>query len=68
MLLLFSEIKILDINITIVYNITMKSVMVRRIPDKLHHDFKIACAKQDISMNKCMIKLMEKYVEKNNGK
>ena len=46
----------------------MKSVMVRRIPDKLHHDFKIACAKQDISMNKCMIKLMEKYVEKNNGK
>jgi predicted HicB family RNase H-like nuclease len=60
--------KYLDSNITIVYNITMKSIMVRRIPDNIHHDFKIACAKKDISMNECLIELMKKYIEENNGK
>lgn len=46
----------------------MKSIMVRRIPDKIQHDFKIACAKKDISMNECIINLIKKYVEENNGK
>jgi predicted HicB family RNase H-like nuclease len=46
----------------------MKIIITRRIPDELHHDFKVACAKQNISMNKCIIELMKKYVEENNGK
>ena len=60
--------KILDKHIIIVYNIIMKIIITRRIPDELHRNFKVACAKQNISMNKCIIALMKKFVEENNGK
>ena len=46
----------------------MKYIKIRDIPDDLHMAFKIKCVKNSISMNSCLIELMKKYVEENNGK
>ena len=50
------------------YIINMGTIVIRKVPDKLHHDLKILCAKKNISMNQLLKNLIKKYVEENNGK
>jgi len=38
--------------------------LILRIPVNLHRAFKVLCAKQDVSMNKKIIQLIKKVVEK----
>ena len=50
------------------YIVLMGTIVIRKVPDKLHHDLKILCAKMNISMNQLLKDLIKKYVEENNGK
>lgn len=60
--------KILDTIEVIEYNNGMKYIKIRDIPNDLHMAFKLKCVRNNISMNKCLLDLMKKYVEENNGK
>ena len=55
----------LDTNEVMEYNDRMKYIKIRDIPDDLHMAFKLKCVRNNISMNKCLINLMKKYVEEN---
>ena len=41
----------------------MKTIMVRRMPDDLHHAFKIICATRNVSMNAMLIELIKTVVQ-----
>jgi len=42
----------------------MRQLIIRDIPDDLHKAFKLLCVKQGVSMNKKIIQLIKKVVEK----
>ena len=46
----------------------MKTIMIRNVPEELHKEFKILCVKRGVSINKLMIDLMRKEVEKDQKK
>ena len=46
----------------------MGTIVIRKVPDKIHHDLKVICAQKDISMNQLLKDLIKKYVEENKGK
>jgi plasmid stability protein len=50
------------------YNTSMKSIMIRNVPEDLHKEFKILCVKRGVSINKLMLDLMRKEVDKEQKK
>ena len=46
-----------------VYTVIMATIMIRKIPDKLHKDFRRLCFDSDISMNQKLKELMEKAIK-----
>ncbi len=46
----------------------MKDMRIREVPDELHLKFKLLCVKKKISMNKQLIKMMKKEIEKEDKK
>lgn len=50
------------------YNISMKTIMIRNVPEELHKEFKILCVKRGLSINEQLLNLMRKEVEKEQKK
>ncbi|GAJ10720.1 unnamed protein product [marine sediment metagenome] len=48
---------------TILY-IYIMEMRIRDLPTELHYQFKLLCLKKKISMNKYLLKMIEKEVEK----
>jgi len=46
----------------------MKNMRIREVPDELHQKFKLLCVKKNISMNKHLIQMIKKEVEKEDRK
>ena len=46
----------------------MKDMRIREVPDELHRKFKLLCVKKNISMNKYLIQMIKKEVEKEDKK
>jgi len=42
----------------------MKQLILKNIEDSLHHNFKVLCAKENISMKDKIVQLIKKVVEK----
>ena len=42
----------------------MGSILIRKVPDPLHKDFKKLCQKKDTSMEKEIVRLLGREVEK----
>jgi plasmid stability protein len=42
--------------------------MIRNVPEDLHKEFKILCVKRGVSINKLMLDLMRKEVDKEQKK
>ena len=49
---------------TVLYNISMKQIMVRDVPENLHIEFKLLCVKRGISMNRRIIELIREDLKK----
>ena len=60
--------KFLDNILNIVYIFIMKEMRIREVPDELHLKFKLLCVKKNISMNKYLIQMIKKEVEKEDKK
>jgi len=58
----------IDSYIILVYNASMKSIMIRNVPEELHKEFKILCVKRGVSINEQLLNLMRKEVEKDQKK
>ena len=61
-------IEFLDNILNIVYIFIMKEMRIREVPDELHLKFKLLCVKKNISMNKYLIQMIKKEVEKEDKK
>ena len=48
--------------------INMKTTLIRNIPDKLWQQFKVKCAKENVSMNQQMLNLVQEYVKQKGSK
>jgi plasmid stability protein len=46
------------------YNLSMKRIMIRDVPDDIHKDFRIMCLKKDVSMNQELLRMIKEAVEK----
>ncbi len=46
----------------------MGTLIIKRIPDNVHHDFKVACTVEGTTMREKVIELMRKYVERQEKK
>ena len=57
-----------DSNQILLYNISMKTIMIRNVPEDLHKEFKILCVKKGVSINEQLLLLMRKEVEKEQKK
>lgn len=57
-----------DSNQILLYNISMKTIMIRNVPEELHKEFKILCVKRGLSINEQLLNLMRKEVEKEQKK
>ncbi len=57
-----------DSNQILLYNISMKTIMIRNVPEDLHKEFKILCVKRGLSINEQLLNLMRKEVEKEQKK
>jgi len=44
------------------------NMRIREVPDELHKKFKLLCVKKNISMNKYLIQMIKKEVEKEDRK
>ncbi len=56
--------KRLDNILYIVYIHSMKTTMIRKVPDDVHKDFRIMCFEKGVSMNTELLRLMKEAVEK----
>lgn len=46
----------------------MKDMRIKEVPDELHYQFKLLCVKKKITMNKYLIRMLEKEIEKEDKK
>ena len=51
-----------------IYINIMKNTIIRNIPDDIHRDFKVMCAKKGVSINQELIRLMKEAVDKEGKK
>ena len=54
----------LDYVSIIVQSLKMPKMLIRDVPDEIRRALKIACAEEDISMNKKVIQLIEEYLKR----
>ena len=50
--------------LAMLYAVSMGTIVVRKVPEDLHLQFKLLCTRNRISMNKSLIELMRQAVEK----